>query len=107
MKTIKTVKLPIYYVGDKFRIIKDATSKGHIVGVRFVKKNGKLRTMAFRKGVVRVNGNRPEVTAQTKITLKRNGMMCVFDMGKAGYRTVNLNTVDVIRAEGIRYEFTA
>jgi hypothetical protein len=107
MKITKTIKLPIYYVGDKFRIIKDATSKGHIVGVRFVKKNGQLRTMAFRKGVVRVNGNRPEVTAKTNITLMSNGMMKVFDMGKVGYRTVNLKTVDVIRADGIRYEFTA
>ena len=84
-KNIETVKT---LLGDKF------------FSVKFVKKNGDLRTMKCRLGVKKhLNGG------QLKHNPNELNHMIVFDMVKKGYRTINFDTIKQLKFKGNVYEF--
>jgi hypothetical protein len=74
--------------------------------VTFLKKDGTLRTMNARLGVAKyVLGTQPEVTAKRKATLTAQNMIGVFEMPKIQYRTINLDTIKVLSANGVTLTF--
>jgi hypothetical protein len=74
--------------------------------VQFVKKDGTVRVMNAMLGVQKhVLGTQPEVTAKRKATLTAQNMLTVFDMQKRLYRTINLETVQLLTAHGIKLIF--
>lgn len=86
---------------EKFR---DFVGNG-IFTVTFRKKDGSLRVMNARLGVAKyVLGTQPEVTAKRKATLTAQNMLGVFEMPKMEYRTINLNTVVRLVANGVELE---
>jgi hypothetical protein len=77
-----------------------------IFTVTFIKKDGTLRTMNARLGVSKyVQGTQPEVTAKRKATLTAQNMVGVFEMPKVQYRTINLDTIKVLSANGVTLTF--
>jgi hypothetical protein len=85
----------------------------HFFNVTFVKQDGTLRTMTARLKVKRyVKGTQPEITAKRNATLRRQGMIGVFEVsnpyhengelkyGSEKYRVINLNTITRLAAEG-------
>lgn len=74
----------------------------------FKKKDGSIRTMNARIKVQKyVKGTAPEVTAKRKETLAKNNMVGVYEMkgtsdrmGAENYRTINLETLLELRANG-------
>jgi len=71
-------------------------SKGKIFSIRFTKKDGTIRRMVCRLGVKKgVNGKGMKYTPIEK------RLICVYDMGKHGYRMINLKTIDMIKINGI------
>jgi len=73
-----------------------------IFTVVFVKKDGTLRVMNARLGVSKdVKGTKPEATAKRNATLLASNMIGVYEMPLQEYRTINLNTVRSISANGI------
>jgi len=81
---------------------------GSIFTVVFKKKDGSTRTMNARLKVQKyVKGTQPEITAKRKETLDQQNMVGVYEMkgtatGEAAenYRTINLNTLMELRANG-------
>tara|TARA_R110000824_G_scaffold24927_1_gene87260 strand:+ start:198 stop:533 length:336 start_codon:yes stop_codon:yes gene_type:complete len=89
---------PIKYVtsADAVNIINSQGGKFH--SVTFVKKNGDLRLMNCRTGVVKhLKGG----------TLKYNrsdkGLIGTYDIAAKGYRSINVNTIVSISAGGSDY----
>lgn len=79
---------------------------GTVFTVQFVKLNGELRVMNALLNVGKhVQGTQPEVTAKRRATLTSQNMLTVYDLQKRAYRTVNLNTIKLITAHGIRLIF--
>lgn len=77
-----------------------------IFTVTFVKQDKTLRTMNARLGVSKyVLGTQPEATAKRKATLTAQNMIGVYEMPKEQYRTINLNTVRVLSANGVILTF--
>lgn len=81
---------------DAVNIINSQGGKFH--SVTFVKKNGDLRLMNCRKGVTKyLKGG----------TLKYNradkGLIGTYDVRAKGYRSINVNTIVSIRANGMEY----
>jgi|TARA_R100000084_G_C4579812_1_gene113268 hypothetical protein len=67
-------------------------SRGRICSVRFIKKDGSVRKMVFRKGVRRgVKGKGLSYNPESV------GNMVVFEM-KNGFRTINCNSVLELKA---------
>jgi len=76
-----------------------------IFTVTFRKKDGTIRVMNARLGVAKyVLGTQPEITEKRKQTLTAQNMVGVFEMPKMQYRTINLNTVLTITANGVTLE---
>lgn len=76
--------------------------------VQFIKKDGTLRIMTARLGVAKdVLGTQPEVTEKRKATLTAQNMLTVYEITDRPdrYRTINLNTIQLITANGIRLIF--
>jgi hypothetical protein len=82
-----TVKLIKEIVGDK----------GKIFNITFVKLNGELRTFNARLGVKydRVSTSKRNYNAEDK------NLLVVYSMNDKGYRTVNLNTLKRLKANGV------
>ena len=75
--------------------------KGSVFTAVFTKKDGSVRTMNARLGVAKfVKGTAPEVTAKRNATLEAQNMVGVFEMPKMEYRTLNLETLIELRANG-------
>lgn len=97
METIKNnimenVSLQTKLILDGF--IEKAKS-GKIFSVQFVKKNGEVRDMTARLGVKKhLKGG------DKKYEPKTRGMLCVYDLQKEGYRTINFNTIKRIKMDG-------
>ena len=67
-------------------------SRGRICSVRFIKKDGSVRKMVFRKGVLKgVKGKGLSYNPESV------GNMVVFEM-KKGFRTINCNSVLELKA---------
>ena len=74
------------------------STHGKIFSCEFIKKDGSLRKMVARLGVVKnlkggVNG-----------ASNKNSLVTVFDMVAGGYRMINLSTLTTLRAGGVAYE---
>lgn len=82
-----TVKIIKEIVGDK----------GNIFNITFVKLNGELRSFNARLGV-----KYERVTNYKRISdTESKNMLVVYSMEDRGYRTVNLNTLKRLKANGI------
>ena len=80
-------------------------SQGHqIFTVQFVKKNGDLRTMNCRLKVKK-HWTTPDGSGG-RYKPSDYGLICVFDMQKKGYRTINLETLQTLRIAGTDYSIT-
>lgn len=87
---------------DKFR---EFVGNG-IFTATAVKKDGTLRTFNGRLKVAKyVLGTTPEATEKRKETLTAQNMVVVFEMDKMQYRTLNLNTIKVLSANGVTLTF--
>lgn len=74
--------------------------------VVFTKQDGSLRVMNARMNVSKyVQGTKPEVTAKRKATLTAQNMLTVYDLHKRAYRTINLDTLQLITCNGIKLIF--
>ena len=73
---------------------------GKFGSVIFTKHNGEERTMNFRLGV------KKGLKGTTRTPVERYGTpyITAYDMVKKGYRTVNLNTVKSVYANGVVYQ---
>lgn len=69
-----------------------------IFNVEFIKKNGELRSMNCRLGVTShlKGGEKAYEPAD-------HDLICVFDMQKKAYRSINLNTLKTIKLKGKKY----
>jgi hypothetical protein len=76
-----------------------ATSKGAFVGVEFIKRTtGELRKMNCRLGVQKnLTG-----AGMGYDPIKKN-LMTVWDVQKNGYRMINLESVQAVRVNGVRF----
>lgn len=73
-------------------------SEGRIFNVKFIKKDGSLRSMNARLGVKKyLKGTGMRYNALSR------GLLPVFDMTKQSYRMINLNTVQSITLDGKEY----
>lgn len=62
-------------------------TNGAIFGVEFVKKNGDVRRMTARTGVVK------HLCGGVKTTASKAHLVTVFDTAKGEYRCINLDTI--------------
>lgn len=72
-------------------------SNGKLFSVTFIKKNGEERTMLARTGV----------TKYLRGGVNRNPNphhLIVYSMHDKGYRTINLNTIVKLKANGTEYQ---
>ena len=75
-------------------------NKGQIFSAQFVKKNGELRNMVCRLGVVKhLKGG------ELKYDAKARNLLCVFDMQKGAYRMINISTLIELKIAGQVYKF--
>lgn len=71
----------------------------------FTKKDGTLRTITARLGVHSYTvGGDPEIIAKRNATITSQNMVTVFEMTKKQYRTLNLDTIKTLSANGITLE---
>lgn len=93
------------------RIINEARAKNRFVSVDFVKKSGETRHMVLgrsRRLEDAVSSDRSESVEARKWTLNARGMLCVEELTPqhtAQWRTINLNTVTRIKADGTETTF--
>ena len=80
-------------------LVRSLTANGQIFGVKFFKTDGSARTMCARLGVTK------GVTGKGKRwgRDKHPQYLTVFDMAKADFRHVNLDTVQSVTAKGNVY----
>ena len=86
----------------KVKTIRDIinASGGHICSVIFVKMDGTVRKMNFRRHVTKgINGK------GLKYTPSKVGNMIVYDMGADGFRTIKLDNVQSLKVNGKSYNF--
>ena len=77
-------------------LIRARTKRGQIFGVRFFKKDGTARTMCARLGVTKgVKGVGKSWGRDT-----HPQYVTVFDMAKADFRHINLDTVQSVTVDG-------
>jgi hypothetical protein len=75
-------------------------SRGRICSVRFIKKDGSVRKMVFRKGVSKgVKGKGLSYNPESV------GNMVVFEMNN-GFRTINCNSVLELKANRKSYNWS-
>lgn len=91
------------YEHDRQKNITDIQKLRKLVGnkffsVDFIKKNGDLRSMKCRLGVTKhLKGGELTYLPEEK------GMIVVFDMELKAYRTININTIQRFKVDGIEY----
>ena len=73
--------------------------KGKIFGATFVKKDGSIRNMNCRTGVAKY------LKGGMKLYSYGN-LICVYDLNKKGYRTININTLKSLRIKGNKYNIS-
>ena len=89
MNKVETVKQIIYASG------------GHICSVIFVKMDGTVRKMNFRRHVTKgVNGK------GLKYNPSSVGNMVVYDMGADGFRTIKLSNIQSLKVNGKSYNWS-
>lgn len=77
--------------------LKSFVSNGKIFSVTFIKKNGEERTMLARTGVTKhLKGG--------KRTNHNIDQLVVWSMQDNGYRTINLDTIIKLKANGTEYQ---
>lgn len=75
-----------------------------IFTVNFIKANGENRTINARLGVGKyVKNSKPITTAKRNTTLASNNKICIFEMKENNYRTINLNTLNWLKINGVKY----
>ena len=75
------------------------TNNGRIFSVKYLKKDGSVRTMLARKGVTKgLKGG------QLKYVPLEKNMMNAWDIHKSAYRMINLDKLIEFSANGIKYE---
>lgn len=80
--------------------IVEKVNKGQIFSAQFVKKNGDIRDMVCRLGVIKhLKGG------ELKFDAKARNLLPVFDMQKKGYRMININTLIKLKINGEVYNF--
>ena len=73
-------------------------TNGKIFSAIFTKKDGEKRKMVCRQGVAKyVKG------VGLRFKPEKRDLIGVFDMHKKAYRFINLNTLEQIKVEGIKY----
>ena len=76
-------------------------SGGHIASVVFVKMDGTVRKMNFRRKVTKgVNGK------GLKYNPSSVGNMVVYDMGADGFRTIKLDNVQSLKVNGVTHNWS-
>ena len=76
-------------------------SNGHICSVIFLKMDGTIRKMNFRKHVTKgVNGK------GLAYNPSKAGNMIVFDMGADGFRTIKLENVMLLKVNGVTHDWS-
>jgi len=75
------------------------STDGAIFSVTFVKKDGTDRDMVCRLGVTKHLKGGEQAYDPAEYDL-----LCVFDMQKAAYRSINLNTLKRVKLDGQEYE---
>ena len=87
----------------KVKTIRDIinASGGHICSVIFLKMDGTVRKMNFRRHVTKgVNGK------GLKYTPSKVGNMIVYDMGADGFRTIKLDNVQSLKVNGVTHNWS-
>ena len=87
---------------SKVQTIKEIINKSgnHICSVIFVKMDGTIRKMNFRRKVKKgINGK------GLKYNPSSVGNMVVYDMGVDGYRTIKLDNVMSLKVNGVTHNF--
>ena len=87
----------------KVKTIRDIinASGNHIASVIFVKMDGTVRKMNFRRHVTKgVNGR------GLKYNPSSVGNMVVYDMGADGFRTIKLDNVQSLKVNGKSYNWS-
>ena len=87
----------------KVKTIRDIinASGGHICSVIFVKMDGTVRKMNFRRHVTKgVNGR------GLKYNPSSVGNMVVYDMGADGFRTIKLDNVQSLKVNGVTHNWS-
>ena len=74
------------------------SSKGQIFSCEFIKKDGSLRKMIARLGVIK------DLKGGNNGASYKNGLVTVYDMVKGGYRMINLQTITALRVSGVNYQ---
>ncbi len=75
-------------------------NKGQIFSAQFIKKNGEIRDMVCRLGVVKhLKGG------ELKYDAKARNLLPVFDMQKKAYRMINISTLRQLKISGQVYKF--
>lgn len=90
---MKTLKITI----DEFREFVG----NHVFTAKFYKLDGTERVLNGRLKVTKfIKGTNPEATEKRNATLKDQNMITVFEMNTGNYRTLNLDTLFELRANG-------
>lgn len=80
--------------------IVEKVNKGQIFSAKFIKKNGEVRDMVCRLGVVKyLKGGEMAYDA------KARNLLPVFDMQKKAYRMINISTLIQLKINGEVYKF--
>jgi hypothetical protein len=77
--------------------LKRFVSNGRIFSVTFIKKNGEERTMLARTGVTK------HLKGGTRMNNNPDHLV-VWSMRDNGYRTINLETITKLKANGTEYQ---
>lgn len=72
---------------------------GKFFSVEFVKKDGSIRNMTCRRGVVKYTNGGTSTVAHIP------NLVTVYDTQAKGYRNINLDTVKRVRAGSMEYTF--
>lgn len=82
---------------DSTERLKKFVSNGKIFSVTFIKKNGEERVMLARTGVAKhlVGGKR---------TNNNPNHLIVWSFGDRSYRTINIDTITKLKANGTEYQ---
>ena len=87
----------------KVKTIRDIinASGGHICSVIFLKMDGTVRKMNFRRHVTKgVNGK------GLKYNPSKVGNMVVYDMGESDFRTIKLDNVQSLKVNGVTHNWS-
>lgn len=85
-------------------------SDGAFFNVVFIKKDGSRRSMTARYGVSKgvLGDEASESAKKALVTWRENNpnLLRLFDAHKRAFRTVNLDTIESLRVNGVSYKIT-